>query len=288
MKTIAVLGATGMVGSTVVASLSKKFSVVAVCRQPIKSKRLSARLGPCTTVEIPDLFAPGATEHLLEKHSVDVVVNCAGLNGEPASTSQAVASLKVNALLPHHLAEKCAAHSAYFIHLSTDGVFSGKSGNYREVDQPDDLSFYGRAKALGEPLHSDALIVRTSLVGFSADGQGPGLLDWAKTQQGKTVQGYSNYIFSGMTAFSFGDCLDHILHRADRLTGVYHVAGPTISKAELLRLCSDVFDWKITIEDVRNPQCDRRLIGHKFEAALSWHSTDWLDMLRYLKGNTAP
>ncbi|HET7128709.1 MAG TPA: sugar nucleotide-binding protein [Gaiellaceae bacterium] len=54
------------------------------------------------------------------------------------------------------------------VHLSTDIVFRGDRGRYREEDEPDPVNEYGRSKAEAErrvaAVHPDATIVRTSLM----------------------------------------------------------------------------------------------------------------------------
>ncbi len=67
-----------------------------------------------------------------------------------------------------HIATAAAAVGARLIHLSTDVVFDGQRGWYREADTPNPLHAYGRAKAQSEAdvrdLTPNAIIVRTSLV----------------------------------------------------------------------------------------------------------------------------
>jgi dTDP-4-dehydrorhamnose reductase len=61
-----------------------------------------------------------------------------------------------------------AARAARLVHLSTDLVFDGLRGRYRESDAPAPVSEYGRSKVEAETrvaqLHPEAAIVRTSLL----------------------------------------------------------------------------------------------------------------------------
>jgi dTDP-4-dehydrorhamnose reductase len=54
------------------------------------------------------------------------------------------------------------------VHLSTDLVFDGRRGRYREADAPSPVNEYGRSKAEAElrvaRAHPEALIARTSLL----------------------------------------------------------------------------------------------------------------------------
>ena len=69
-----------------------------------------------------------------------------------------------------------AAHGARFVYFSTDYVFDGIAGPYTEIDPPNPLSAYGRAKrdaetALLDELGDRALILRTTWV-FGPERQG--------------------------------------------------------------------------------------------------------------------
>jgi dTDP-4-dehydrorhamnose reductase len=69
-----------------------------------------------------------------------------------------------------------AAAGSRLVHLSTDLVFSGERGRYREEDVPAPVNSYGRSKAEAErrvaALHPEATIVRTSLI-YGGDEPGP-------------------------------------------------------------------------------------------------------------------
>src|SRR5436305_10040320 len=93
---------------------------------------------------------------------LDVVINPAFWPGEESEPA-----LRVNALGPRLLAERCAQIGARLVHLSTDYVFGGDAtAPYRETDPTDARSVYGISKAAGEQLVRAALpahlIVRLS------------------------------------------------------------------------------------------------------------------------------
>jgi dTDP-4-dehydrorhamnose reductase len=96
----------------------------------------------------------------------DVVVHTAYRQSDDAWTANVDGSRAVAA----------AARGARLIHMSTDIVFDGRRGRYREVDALAPVNDYGRSKAAAERAvaeeHPDALIVRTSLL-YGADEPGP-------------------------------------------------------------------------------------------------------------------
>src|SRR5579862_791757 len=73
-------------------------------------------------------------ETFLQSKRPRVIVNCVGIIKQRAAAKDAVASITVNSLLPHKLAEICRQWGGRLIHFSTDCVFSGRRGGYREED----------------------------------------------------------------------------------------------------------------------------------------------------------
>jgi dTDP-4-dehydrorhamnose reductase len=67
----------------------------------------------------------------------DVVVNCIGVVKQLAEAEDPLIAILINSILPHRLAHLAAAVDARPVHMSTDCVFSGKKGMYREADFAD-------------------------------------------------------------------------------------------------------------------------------------------------------
>ena len=82
------------------------------------------------------------------------------------------------------------------LHISTDCVFSGKKGGYKESDPSDAEDLYGKSKFIGE-VHDQKHVItlRTSIIGHELDSS-HALVDWFLSQQG-SVKGYTKAIFSG-------------------------------------------------------------------------------------------
>src|SRR5919204_2341370 len=104
-----------------------------------------------------DVCAPGRVEQVLADFRPDVVVNAVGIVKQRPEAQDAILSIEVNSLLPHRLALDCRAVGTRLIHLSTDCVFSGERGGYRETDRPDPVDLYDRSKLLGEVTAENAI-----------------------------------------------------------------------------------------------------------------------------------
>jgi len=99
----------------------------------------------------------------------DLVVHTGAWTAVDACEGDPDRAYRVNALGTRHVAEGCRRIGAHLVYVSTDYVFDGRAAApYREWDDPNPLSVYGRSKLAGErevlAIHSDPTIVRTSWV----------------------------------------------------------------------------------------------------------------------------
>jgi dTDP-4-dehydrorhamnose reductase len=208
---------------------------------------------------ICDVREEGALAELLDEVGPQVVVNCTGITKHIDSSPEE--SIRVNSLMPHLLARLSAERGARLIHISTDCVFSGSKGYYREDDLPDPPDVYGRSKLLGEVDYAPHVTLRTSFIGREL-GTRRGLLEWFLSQQG-TIKGFRQAFWSGLGAPALARLLLEVCHRPD-LVGLWHVAGERIDKYHLLlRLQAAFGKDDVTIEPVDQPALDRSLDGSR-------------------------
>ena len=216
-------------------------------------------------------------EKVLENFCPEAVINCAGIIKQHAQVKESIPNLEINALLPHRLSVICKLINARFLHFSTDCVFSGKKGNYREDDVPDAEDLYGRTKFLGEVYDSHCLTLRTSIVGPELSRK-KSLLEWFLSQKGR-VQGYTNAIFSGFTTIEMGRIVDHVLVNHPDASGIYHVSSEPINKYDLLHLFREKFKHDIQIESDATFCCDRSLDSGKFRRKFDYTPPSWEEMV---------
>ena len=126
------------------------------------------------------------------------------------------------------------------IHMSSDCVFSGANGPYRESDRRDADEVYGRTKALGEIVNDRDLTIRTSKIGPELNAGGSGLFNWFMAQQGR-IKGFAEAMWSGVTTLELAKAVDAAIN--EYTTGLVHLTnGQAISKYELLMLFREI--WK--------------------------------------------
>ena len=217
----------------------------------------------------------------------DLVINCIGLIKQNPLVHDPLSSIQLNALLPHRVSLICRTAGIRMIHISTDCVFSGKKGMYLETDQSDAEDLYGRTKYLGELHYPHTLTLRTSIIGRELS-QFKSLLEWFLDQKGKTVKGYTRVIFSGVTTIYLANMVREIINNDIKLTGVYHIASPPISKYELLCMLRDAY--KLDVEIVPDDQegSDRSLVGDKFIKETGYSYPNWADLVTELASDPTP
>lgn len=163
----------------------------------------------------------------------DAVINAVGILNQDAEKNKPT-SVLLNSYLPHFLSDCTKEMKTKVIHMSTDCVFSGKTGGYSETSLRDGETFYDRTKALGELENDRDLTFRTSIIGPDINPNGIGLFNWFMKQNGK-VKGYTKAIWTGVTTLTLAKAMEEALR--EDLTGLYNLVNDTaISKYDLLKL----------------------------------------------------
>lgn len=223
---------------------------------------------------------------IIEDFRPEAVVNAVGIVKQRSEAKEVISSLEINSLLPHRLALVCQTVGARLVHLSTDCVFSGRKGNYRETDSSDANDLYGRTKFLGEVSASHCLTLRTSMIGPELSRK-IGLLEWFLAQRGQTVKGFTKAIFSGLPTYELARIVERVLVDVPTVHGVYNVASQPISKYDLLTLIRDRLRLPITIERDSTFECDRSLDASRFHRDTGYLPPPWDVMINDMASHMA-
>lgn len=124
----------------------------------------------------------------------DVIINTAAMTNVDQCEDDKEGCWKLNVEAVEYLTDAAVANNAFLLHLSTDFIFDGEDGPYKEDAEPNPISFYGWSKWAAEKyiIHSKAkwAIARTVLVyGIAHDMSRSNIILWAKVslEQGKTI-----------------------------------------------------------------------------------------------------
>ncbi|MFB9265871.1 dTDP-4-dehydrorhamnose reductase family protein [Bradyrhizobium erythrophlei] len=281
-KKILVLGASGMLGNAVLRYFVKRgiHSVAGTVRSQARKNLLPAELQQHVVIGVDVENFDSLSQVFADLHP-DVVINCIGLVKQLAAADDVFSALPINSLLPHRLARLCAMLGARLIHVSTDCVFSGDKGMYREEDFSDAGDLYGRSKFLGEVDYPHAITLRTSIIGHELDSA-HGLVDWFLAQKGR-VFGYTKAVFSGLTTNELARVMHDFVIPCGELHGVYHVSVDAIDKCALLRLVAEVYGKATEITPDDRVVIDRSLDSTRFRTATGYRPPSWPDLIAGMK-----
>jgi len=292
LKRVVVLGAGGMLAHKLCADLpARGFDILAVFRQPAERyARYEDVFGRVRTAGGIDAMDWNGLRTLIERERPFAVVNCVGVIKQLDMANQRRLAVGLNAYLPHVLERICGDAGARLVHFSTDCVFSGRKGMYREADVSDAEDTYGRTKYLGETdgLEGDAVTLRTSIIGRELRVPVHGLFEWFLAQRGRRIRGFARAIYSGFPTREMSRIVARVLEREAPLKGVYQVASDPISKYDLLVMIKDMGRYSVEIERDVDFLCDRSLVMDRFTEDTGYRAPSWDEMIRDMLVDPTP
>jgi len=249
---VLVTGGTGMVGAALVARLAAEgHEALTASRASTGPPGAAAHLGwDLTADELPSALLETAPE---------VVVHAAAFTDVDAAERDADLARSVNVEGTRRVVGLTQACGARLVYLSTDGVFDGRLGGYRDTDEPAPVNVYSVTKHEGEQValaHHGALVVRFNVIG-------PAALSWwilDAARQSRAIQVFRDVRFSPLEVRELAGRLA-LLATATDLTGVCHLAADeVVSKAEYARRLVDAAGLadRAAMTEVDQPEIEGR------------------------------
>lgn len=238
VSTWLVTGASGFLGSNAGLALAGRVTRVGMSRTPAPAGAFDVR-------HEVDLLDSAAVRAVVATTKPSVILHCAALASHEQCEANPTLAAQVNVAATRTLAEAAASVGARFVYVSTDAVFDGARGGYREEDPPNPFSVYGETKLQGEQVAlaacPDALIARTSIFGWSPSGT-RSILEFFVNglRQGHQLPGYSDFVVSALYAPHLVGLIEELV--AGQHSGLVHVAADdALSKYAFGRRVAEVF-----------------------------------------------
>jgi len=245
---VAILGQDGMLGHVVKKAFEREglYEIIGFGRESLD-------------IYPRKLNAMGVKLSMLMGFETDYVINCIGaIKPTFAATQDHSVPIYTNAVFPHQLATWGELTNTNVVHITTDCVYSGNLGKYVEDSPHDALDNYGKSKSLGEP--ENAMVLRTSIFGPERGGRKRSLLEWIKGQEGKSINGFSNHYWNGLTTLELANCLVDIVDADLWTKGLFHVFSEDVTKFDMLRTICDMYNLDVTVNEHETDACiDRTL-----------------------------
>ena len=245
MNNILILGSTGMLGSTFKKyfDIKRDYEVSSLNRSDIDLSRCSFN----------DLWKK--IKEKVVQENCKYVLNCAGVIKQGDFSTPDM--IKVNSVIPYWLSEICQILEIELVHVTTDCVYDGSKGRYSEEDKHTATDVYGISKSLGEP--DTCTVIRTSIIGEEERGFSS-LLEWVRSNEGKTINGFKNHIWNGVTCLQLAKIVDKTIKENSLWSGVRSFHSRAVDKFHLLEMIKEAYELNLTVCPVNAAEsCDRSL-----------------------------
>ena len=185
-------------------------------------------------------------KEVIAKHQPDTIINTAAMTDVDACETERETCDRLNVTAVKYLIEAAEENKSHLIHISTDFIFDGAAGPYREEDKPDPLSYYAASKLASEQLFEGRTvkhaILRTCLVfGVTAQMSRSNIVLWARKALGKgePLRVVNDQFRSPTWAEDLAQAC--ILAAKQKAEGVYHISGKDFMS--ILELVGRVADF---------------------------------------------
>ena len=276
-----ILGANGLLGNTIIRYFFKKkeYQTYGLIKNSSFIKSFDTKFKNQFFI-VKNILNYKLLDNKIKNIRPDLIINCIGITNKYINNQIDYAEryININSLFPHKLYQICSNRKVRLIHLSSDCVFSGDKGFYSEEDHPDPKDIYGRSKLLGELDFENCITLRKSVIGHELITKN-GLLEWFLGRKNQ-VQGYKNAFFSGLTVLELAKIIDLYIIPREKLQGIFHVAGNTISKYDLLKIISSEYQKHINIIPNESIRIDRSLNSNFFNNMTGYQSKSWQSLVK--------
>jgi dTDP-4-dehydrorhamnose reductase len=226
-------GASGQLGGHVAERLGTGGPELSAWSGSERGERAGVALRP---VDLADL---GAVERALGEDDPAVVIHAAAVSSIEAVRLDPARARAVNVTATQFLAAWCARHGRRMVYTSTDLVFDGRNGRYREDDSPGPVMAYGLTKLEAEAAVLEVpggVVARMSLMFGPACGGQATYVDRmvAALRRGEPQTFFEDEFRSPLDLATAADVLVRL--GASDVAGLVHVGGAErLSRFDLAR-----------------------------------------------------
>ncbi len=284
---ILIFGGNGMLGHKLYQRLRSQYEVFATLRGDFGAVKSFDIFDEQTIISNIDVTNQADVRRAIQTVRPAVVINAVGVIKQNPRYNDVVATLLINSIFPHQLAELSAEFGFRLISISTDCVFDGTKGNYSEDDTPTPRDLYGMSKLLGEVTGDNILTIRTSIIGRELSTKNS-IVEWFLSHSGGMVQGYTHAIYTGFVSGVFADIIAKLISDYPDLRGIYHISSEPISKFSLLQLLNEFYDAGVTIVPSSEAAIDRSLDSSKFKTETGFEPLSWSEMIKRVSESDEP
>ena len=240
---ILVTGSNGLLGQKLVYALRnrKDVELIATARG---ENRVIEQSG--YVFETLDLTDESHVREVINNYRPDCIIHTAAMTNVDACELDPPTCQLNNVVVIGYLLQACKPIGTHFIHLSTDFVFDGEDGPYKETDKPNPQSVYAQSKLDSEKLVEESglpwTVLRTIIIyGVTDDAQRSNVVLWTKNslEQGKKITVITDQFRGPTLAEDLAEaCIQAALRKAQ---GIFHISGKEVMP--IINISYEVADY---------------------------------------------
>lgn len=229
MSTILITGANGFIGQYLVRQLLDRGSYKVIGTGTGVS-HLPFAVSEKYQYHPMDITDRKQVEMVLLSLQPDVIIHAAALGQPDYCEQHEQACFSINVQGTKNIAETGKKVNSFLVFLSTDFVFDGDNGPYREEDPINPVNRYGESKAAGERIINEsgidhAIVRLCSVYGIPFSGNTRNIISWVKEnlESGRSIQAVSDQV---RTPTYIKDAVTAIIRIVEkRIRGTFHISG---------------------------------------------------------------
>ncbi len=244
-----------------------------------------------------DLTEPKQIHAVVERFEPQAIINCAAYTDVDGSEDNQELAHKINVQGVENLIDAVRPYNSHILHISTDYVFDGSSGPYKEDDEINPINFYGKTKYDSEKLlfESDLpiTIIRTNVLFGNSQSKAANFVNWVieNLRQGETIKVVNDQFGNPTWVDGLAEVAEKVIEQ--KLEGIFHYGGEDyLSRFEFALEIADVFSLdnklieKVTTRAL-NQKAERPykagLISDKLKKSLDIKLYSIKDALKHMK-----
>jgi len=249
---ILITGANGLLGQKLVSLLSSSpgYSIIATSKSDPRFDTSSNKL----VFHKMDIANSADASNLIKTTQPNAVIHTAAITQVDNCELDPQNCYNVNVEGTRNIVNASRETGAFLIHLSTDFIFDGREGPYKETDKPNPISIYGESKLEGEQIVQSSMenyaIVRTVLVyGFLNDTSRSNIILWVSNslRKGETIRVVTDQLRTPTLAEDLAMGCKLIADSGQK--GVFHISGK-----------DPLSPYEMAIQTARSYKLDEKLI----------------------------